>query len=247
MAVLRLGRTTARAALDLLLPPRCLACGELVAEPGTLCAACWPNVRFLSPPHCAVCGYPFEYDAGPDALCAACARERPRYHRARAALRYDEGSARLIVALKHADRTDAAPTYGAWMARAGAELIAEADVLVPVPLHRLRLLLRRYNQAALLAHVIGAASGKRVAPDALQRTRWTKSQGRMNRTQRRANVRGAFAVRRGRVELIADRRVLLIDDVLTTGATVTACTRALEAAGAAWVDVLTLARVVRPL
>jgi len=247
MGVLRVGRNTARAALDLLLPPRCLACGELVAEPGALCAACWPNVRFLSAPHCAICGYPFEYDAGADALCAACSREPPAYHRARAALRYDEGSARLVVALKHADRTDAAPTYGLWMARAGAELIAEADVLVPVPLHRLRLLLRRYNQSALLAHAIAAAARKPVAPDAIQRTRWTKSQGRMNRRDRAANVRGAFAVRRRRAGLIAGRRVLLIDDVLTTGATVAACARALEAAGATQVDVLTLARVVRPL
>ena len=237
----------ARFALDLLLPPRCLACGEPVATPGTLCAACWPDVRFLSAPHCAICGYPFEFDSGPNALCPACMRERPAYDRARAALRYDEGSARLVVALKHADRTDAAPTYGAWMARAGAELIADCDVLVPVPLHRLRLLARRYNQSALLAHAVAAASGKPVAPDALKRVRRTRSQGRMNRRERAANVRGAFAVRRGREARVEGRRVLLIDDVLTTGATVAACTRALNTAGAAEVDVLTLARVVRPL
>jgi ComF family protein len=236
-----------RFALDLLLPARCLSCGELVAEPGALCAACWPKVRFLTAPHCAICGYPFEFDAGHDAVCASCARGRPAFERARAALRYDEGSARLVVALKHADRTDAAPTYGAWMARAGAELLADADVLVPVPLHRLRLLLRRYNQSALLAHALGRVAARPVAPDALQRTRWTRSQGRMNRRLRSANVRGAFAVRRGREALIEGRKVVLVDDVLTTGATVTECTKALYRAGAARVDVLTLARVVRPL
>jgi ComF family protein len=233
-------------ALALVLPPRCLACGEAVESVGTLCAACWSRLRFLAPPHCAACGYPFEFDPGPGALCGACLREPPAFERARAVVVYDEASRPLVVAFKHGDRTDAAGAYGAWMARAGAELLADADLIAPVPLHRLRLLYRRYNQSALLAHAIGAASGVPVAPDLLVRRRHTPSQGRLSVAERQRNVRGAIAVRRRLADGLRDKRVLLVDDVLTSGATAETCARALLRAGARAVDVLTLARVVRP-
>jgi ComF family protein len=234
-----------RAALDAVLPPRCLSCRAEVAAPGTLCHACWQKLAFLGPPHCAACGLPFPFDPGPGALCADCLRERPSWRRARAVLRYDEASRGLAVPFKHADRTDMAPALGAWLARAGAELLADADVLVPVPLHRLRLIARRYNQAALLAIETGRAAGVAVVPDVLVRVRNTPSQGRLKPGERARNVRGAFAIRRGRGAMVKDRRIVLVDDVLTTGATVDACTRALLKAGAAAVDVLTLARVIR--
>lgn len=239
-------RRFARLALDAVLPPQCLACGGAVDSPHVLCPACWSRARFLAPPQCPACGIPFDFDPGAGALCGACARERPIYGRARAVFVYDEASRRLVLAFKHADRTDAAPSYGRWLARAGAELVADAEVAVPVPLHWTRLFQRRYNQSALLAHALGRATGPPVAAAALARTRRTPSQGRLGPAERRRNVRGAFAVREVRRPEIAGRRVLLVDDVLTTGATAQACASALLAAGAVAVDVLTLARVVRP-
>lgn len=239
-------RRLAVAGLGLVLPPRCLSCGATVQQAGALCAACWPALSFLGPPWCDACGYPFEYDQGAGALCAACLRERPAFDRARAALAYDDAGAGLVVALKHRDRTDAAKAHAATMARAGAELLAAAELVVPVPLHRWRLLKRRYNQSALLAQALGAHAGLPVVPDALTRTRNTRPQVGLGPSARQRNVRGAFAVRGRRAADLAGRRVLLVDDVLTTGATAAACARALRAAGAASVDLLTLARVVRP-
>lgn len=235
-------RRMARMAVDAVLPPLCLSCGAQVAEPGVLCAECWAKVGFLSAPCCAACGHPFDFDAGPGALCGRCTAEAPPWRRARAVLRYDEHSRPLILRFKHADRLEGAPAFARWMARAGAEMLAEAEIIVPVPLHRWRLLARRYNQAALLALALGRLSGKAVAPDLLLRTRRTEVQGHLGRDERRRNVRGAFAVKPGAA--VAGRTVLLVDDVLTTGATLGECARVLAGAGAAAVDVLTLGRVV---
>ncbi len=160
-------------------------------------------------------------------------------------MRYDEASRGLVLGFKHADRTDGAPAYGAWLARAGAELIAEADLIAPVPLHWMRLFARRYNQAALLARALARRAGRPVAADLLLRRRHTPSQGRLSPAQRRRNVAGAFAVKPSRRPLLEGRRVLLVDDVLTTGATASACARTLRRDGARAVDVLVLARVVR--
>jgi ComF family protein len=161
-------------------------------------------------------------------------------------LRYDDASRDLVLAFKHADRTDGAPAYGAWLARAGADLVADADAIAPVPLHWTRLFSRRYNQAALLALALGTHAGLPVVPDLLIRRRRTPSQGRMSATGRARNVAGAFSLNARRLAFLEGRRILLIDDVLTTGATVESCARVLLRGGAAAVDVLTLARVVRP-
>ena len=230
-------------ALDLLLPPRCGKCGAAVGGQGGLCAACWRGITFLGAPCCACCGLPLAYDLGADAVCAPCAREPPAFARARAALRYDEESRPLVLAFKHGDWLHLAPTLALWMRQAGAALIAEADVMVPVPLHWTRLFARRYNQAAVLAHALARAGGPPVGADWLERRRRTPSQGKRNAAARRRNVAGAFAVRHGRG--VAGKRVLLIDDVLTTGATLDECARVLRRAGAARVEVLTLARTVR--
>jgi ComF family protein len=232
--------------LDAVLPPQCLGCGALVSDAGTLCADCWEHIDFLGPPQCASCGHPFEYEAGDGALCAACAATPPLYDRARSVFRYDEHSRGLILKFKHADRTHSAPAFGRWLVRAGDELLREADFLAPVPLHRWRLFQRRYNQAALLTCAVAKQAGGNIklSPDLLHRRRRTPPQGRLSRAERMRNMAGAFVVRPGWRARIKGKRVLLVDDVLTTGATATACTRALLDSGARAVDVLTLARVV---
>jgi len=231
--------------LDLVLPPRCVACGAAVAEAGALCPGCWTAIDFLVPPLCPRCGYPFEHELAEPTLCAACRTAPPVYDRARAVLRYDAGSRPMLLAFKHADRTDLAPAFGRWLARAGAELLAESDLVVPVPLHWTRLFARRYNQAALLAQAAARQAGRPCLPDLLVRRRRTRPQS-AGRAARARNVAGAFTVPATKQTRVEGRRILLVDDVRTTGATLDACARALKVAGAAGVDVLTLAMVVRP-
>lgn len=235
----------ARTALDVLLPPQCLSCGALVADPGTLCGRCWGRLTFLDGPACACCGLPFDYDVGEGAVCGACAQLPPRFDRARAVFVYDDASRGLLLAFKHGDRTDFAPAFAHWLARAGAPLLGEVDVIAPVPLHWTRLWRRRFNQAALMAHALGREAGIAVLPEALKRRKRTPSQGGLGRLARKRNLRGAIICPPTRRAAVTGKRVLLIDDVLTTGATADACARALKRAGAAGVDVLTLARVVR--
>lgn len=234
--------TLARRIVDSLLPPLCLCCGAMVAEPGSLCPACWSKLAFLAPPLCHACGHPFELDAGDGALCGRCMAEPPPWDRARAVLRYDDASKPLILRFKHADRLEGAPAFGRWLARAGGDLRDGCDMLVPVPLHRWRLLARRYNQSALLALALGREWGVTAQVDGLRRLRRTPPQGHFSREERLRNVRGAFALRPG-LE-VAGRSVLLVDDVLTTGATLGECAKVLKRAGAVRVDVLTLGRVV---
>ncbi len=238
-AVLGLGK----AALDMVLPPRCLSCGAPVAETGTLCGQCWAGLTFISAPRCLICGIPFVYELPDETLCGQCQRRPPRYDRARAVLRYDVASRGLVIAFKHADRTDAAPTFAAWLQRAAGDILDDGPLLMPVPLHPARLRARRYNQSALLAARLARIAGLDWSADGLVRTRRTRSQGRLGADERRRNVRGAFALSGAGRAAAAGRRVVLIDDVLTTGATVEACARPLRAGGAEAVDVLTLTRV----
>jgi ComF family protein len=230
--------------LDVALPPRCLSCGAIVADVGTLCSACWPEVEFIAQPMCSACGLPLS--AAPPReglLCGGCIASKPPWRQARSVFRYQGVGRALVLAFKHGDRLDAAPSLARWLARAGAPLLADSDVIVPVPLHRRRLFARRYNQSAVLAASLGKIAGLPVSVDALIRIRATPTQGGLDRLARARNVRGAFAVRpRAPVE---GRRIALVDDVMTTGATVGACARALTAAGAVSVDILTLARVTR--
>jgi ComF family protein len=239
----------ATAVLDLLLPPRCLLCGQSTEATGTLCAKCWRGISFIASPLCAGCGLPFPFDPGPGAVCGACIAHPPGWDRARSVMVYDDRSRGLVLALKHADRLHGAPAFGHWLARAGAELLEDADFLVPVPLHWTRLWWRRYNQSAVLAMALATALRRQglkrpvPAPDLLVRRRRTPSQGRRTRSQRADNVRGAFALKRGAAA--AGLRIVLVDDVMTSGATAAECARVLKRAGAARVDVLTLARAVR--
>ena len=220
--------------------------GRSRAGCAALCAECWPAVRFLGSPLCAVCGYPFEFDPGAGALCGACAALQPAFDQARSVFVYDSASRDLLLAFKHADRTDTAPTFARLMAHAAAEMLPYATVIVPVPPHHRRLLARRFNQSALLAQAIGRETAIKAIPDFLVRTRHTPSQGGLSATARRRNVTGAFAVRKEIEDSARGARVLMVDDVFTTGATVGACATALRRAGPAAIDVITLARVVCP-
>jgi ComF family protein len=234
--------------LDALLPPHCLTCDSAVEQQGTLCAACWRGLHLLTPPFCTCCGVPFLHDgqAGPGGLCPACLERRPAFAAARAAFRYDEGAKRLLLPFKHADRTDLAGAIAAQMARATPEMLARADLLAPVPLHWRRLVSRRYNQAALLAGALARHARRPWLPDLLRRTRPTPSLGERGAAERAMLVEGAFAVRPGARAAIAGTRVLLVDDVMTSGATVEACAAVLLGAGAAAVEVLAAARVPDP-
>jgi len=239
-------RLAGRRLLDLVLPPHCLKCGVIVGEPGSLCTPCWEGMTFITRPHCAQCGIPFTFAAEIGAVCGACIRRPPLYLRARAVFVYDDNSRDLVLGFKHADRTEAAPAFGRWMARAGAEILADAELIVPVPLHWTRLWRRRFNQSALLAKALAAETGITMIPDLLIRRRRTPSQGGLGPAGRVRNVRGAFAINPRQRGKLAGRRVVLVDDVHTTGATLEACTRVLLRAGAGSVDALTLARVPRP-
>jgi ComF family protein len=239
-------RTTLRLALDIALPPLCPTCREPVAQHGGLCAACWSKLSFIAAPYCARLGIPFAYDPGPGILSMEAIAAPPSYNRARSAVRFDDTARTLIHSLKYGDRTDLAPSAGRWMATAGRELLAGADGLVPVPLHWRRLWARRFNQSAALAQSVSRMSGVAVAGDLLKRVKATPQQVGLSRTERAANVQGAFKVPPDAKAQVKGRRLILIDDVITSGATVEACARTLLRAGAANVDVLTLARVVSP-
>ncbi len=237
-----------RGVLDTVLPGRCLVCSAVVDEPGALCAGCFREVGFISAPFCQCCGVPLAHAGLADrqGRCPFCVAEPPPFARARAAFRYDAPTRRVILAFKHADRPEMAAPLARHMWRAGRAMLDTADVIVPVPLHRWRLLRRRYNQAALLARAVGKLAGTRVLVDGLCRLRATPSLGDHTAEERAGIVAGAFAVPRRHVPLIGGRRVVVVDDVMTSGATVSACARALLEAGAAQVDVLVAARVPHP-
>jgi ComF family protein len=232
--------------LDMLLPPNCLACDAPVDADGQFCLPCFRKANFISAPFCRQCGVPLPFGFGASGLCQLCSTEPPAFTQARAALRYDELSRRLILPFKYSDRTDAANGLALLMARAGAGLLAEAELLIPVPLHKTRLRQRRYNQAALLAAALGRIAKIPVQPDALIRNRATIALGPLNLVERRAELDGAIMARPSRASGLAAKRILLIDDVMTSGSTANACAITLLAAGARRVDVLTAARVPDP-
>ena len=239
-------RGAATGLLDLLLPPRALDDGagrNQSVQTAGLTAEAWRRIAFIEAPVCDGCGTPFDYDLGPGARCAACQARQPAFDHARAACLYDEHARDLILKLKHADRTDLSGLFARWIARAAADLLPQIDAVVPVPLHRWRLLRRRYNQAAEIARPLARLGNLAYMPDALMRRRATASQAGKSADGRRRNVAGVFVVTPRWRSRVAGARLLLIDDVLTTGATVEGCARALKSAGAASVDVAVIARV----
>lgn len=241
--LLGLPRRAAAELLDVVLPPRCPACREIVPADGVFCAACWRQIDYLTEPVCACCGRPFPYDVGKDAICGDCAATPPPYRTARAAVAYNDASAGLVLGLKYGDRTHLARIMAGMMARVAANPLASGALVVPVPLHPRRMRRRLFNQAALLARALAKGTNAEVGLDILHRRRDTPPTRGMSRVQRARNVAGAFRVMPKAKARLAGRNVLLVDDVMTTGATVEACARALLRAGSPIVDIVTFARV----
>ncbi len=241
------GMLAGRQVLDLVLPPHCPACDTIVDTPGQFCVPCFRRAALIVPPCCVRCGIGFSSleAGGLSHTCAGCLLEPPPWRSGRAAFTYDEFSRRLVLPLKYGDRTENAVVLARHMARAGRGLLDGCDLLVPVPLHRRRLFSRRYNQAALLAQAVGRMSGRPVLVDALARVRQTAPLVGQSPSERRRSVADAIRVRPNRLAALAGRHVVLVDDVLTTGATAGACATALLEAGAASVDVLAAARTAR--
>jgi ComF family protein len=234
-----------RAAIDVVMPPLALdgVRGAAAMQSPGLTADAWVKIAFLDAPVCDGCGAPQAYDAGPGARCPACLSRQRAFDRVRAAVTYDDASRDLILKLKRADRTDLAGLFALWLSRAARDLIEDADAVIPVPLHATRLMGRRFNQAAEIARPLARRAGLTYLPDVLIRRRDTKSQGGRSASGRRRNVQGAFAVPPRARAKIAGKRILLVDDVLTTGATAEGCARVLKAAGASAVHVAAVARV----
>jgi ComF family protein len=228
----------------ILFPPVCAGCRRHVSQPGVLCGECWPKLRFIERPLCPVMGTPFTHDMGDGFLSAEAIADPPPFERARAAVVYSGVAREMVQGLKYHDRTDLAPWMAGWMARAGAELIAEAEVVVPVPLHWRRVWRRQFNQSAELGRALARRAGLPFAPSAVKRVKLSRQQVGLERRQREENVRAAFRVPVEAEIEIAGRRVLVKDDVFTTGATVRAVAKALKRGGAGTVDVLTFARVL---
>jgi ComF family protein len=239
------GQWLAARLVDQLYPPTCAGCGAPIASDGGLCPKCFRGLVPISAPLCPVLGIPFEIDLGPDALSAEALADPPPFARARAAVRYGEVAQTLVGRLKYGDRIELAGLCARLMAGAGHAYWAARPLLVPVPLHRSRLRFRRYNQSLLLAQALGRHLGLEVDPQLVTRHRRTRSQVGLSGDGRARNVDGAFSAHADAITRIRGRRVVLVDDVYTTGATVKAVTKALQRAGADSIDVLTFARVVR--
>ncbi len=231
--------------LDALLPPICPVTKEIVDAPGALTPKAWAGLEFIAEPVCAACGHPFEYAGFEDQLCGVCEARMPRIAYTRSALVYNDVSRALILALKHGGYTDGVARMAQWMARAGKALYAEQTLVVPVPLHLRRRIKRRFNQSALLGRALAKQKNLQFCPQLLDRKRNTPTQAGRNARARKRNVAGAFMVPERYRNNIKGAHILLVDDVRTTGATLDACARPFLAAGAAQVNALTLARIVK--
>jgi ComF family protein len=248
--MLTLGKTVGQALLkgvatarDVVVPPLCLTCDTILDEAGGCCPSCWQKIRFIAPPYCEITGKPFSHDLGKGMLSADAIADPPPYEMCRSAVLYDDRTRRLVTGLKYGDRTDLAPWMAKWMVVAGREMLVPDTIIVPVPLHPARLLQRRFNQSAELGRVIAKSTGMAFRPDWLLRVRKTRQQVGLSSSQRARNVQGSFRVPVERKPELAGKRIVLIDDVYTSGATAKAATRALKRGGAASVSVLTFARV----
>ncbi len=246
--VTQLAGESLRYSADLILPAVCVSCSALITRHNLLCPRCWGGLNLITPPYCDKLGIPLPaYEGTETHISMQALANPPIFSRARAAAHYSGIIRRLIVRFKFEDKHEPLPLFVRLMREAGRGLLDDADLLVPVPLHRLRLLQRRFNQSALLAKGLSRVSGVRACVTSLQRTKRTRAQVGLAQDARQHNVADAFAVSRGGQNAVSGKRVLLIDDVMTTGATANACAAALLEAGAKNVDVLAIALVAHGL
>lgn len=229
---------------DVLLPPRCIRCGKIISGNDSLCVECFNEVNFISKPYCSKCGHPFE-EAPSDKkmLCGTCMKKlKTPFRLSRSALHYDDASKAMILSFKFMDKTENAATFAKWLKLAGSDIFKEGvDVIVPIPLHYTRLLKRRYNQSALLAKELSKITGIKVDYTSVIRHVKTKPQVEFSGHARVKNVKDAFQVKHP--EKLKGLRVVLLDDVMTTGSTLRECALAMKHAGVKSVDTLTIARV----
>ena len=237
-----------RKTLDFLLPPQCAQCGVHIDRTPGLCVSCWEKIHFIADAHCRCCGYPFEIETleKTETLCLSCHRSPRPYTQLKSSCVYDEASKPLLLRFKHGDGTHLAPLFVQWLAQVGKESIQNSDLLIPVPLHWRRLVKRGYNQAALLAQGLGAHFRKPVALHLLRRSRHTPSQGIKSLAQRHQNVSGAFSIKPAPRHPLIGQKVVLVDDVYASGATLEECARVLNKHGVQCITILTIARVLRP-
>ncbi|MEM7650656.1 MAG: ComF family protein [Pseudomonadota bacterium] len=231
--------------IDTVLPPRCVITGEMVDKQGMIAPEAWAQLEFIADPKCAQCGFPFEFEVEKGSLCASCIDRPPPFKTVRSALKYNDASRDLVLGFKHADKLHSVLAFIPWLEKAGADMLEDADFLVPVPLHRWRLLGRRYNQSAIIGQELSKSTKIPMIVDAIKRIRATPSQGYLKAAERHKNVKHAFAMNSKRQEIMKGKTVVIIDDVFTTGATVKECTKTLLKAGVKEVHILTLTRTIR--
>ena len=234
-------RSSFKKLLNAFFPPQCLICSEKVSEINSLCAQCWQQMTFISKPYCEICCVPFPTQLK-EKICPFCQEDKPVYDMVRSVVRFDDFSARLVHALKYNDHTELAPALARLIVNSGQEVLSDADYIVPVPLHRRRLRQRKFNQAQLLAKFISRVTGIKTIPDLLIRTKDIPSQSGLNRRQRITNVCTAFSIDPRHANLIRGSRIIIVDDVVTTGATLNECSKCLLLAGSSKVYGLSFAR-----
>jgi ComF family protein len=230
--------------LNILIPHTCLGCRKVMPEESSLCPECWKKMDFLSTPFCPQCAQPFEVAAEQNLLCGKCLESLPAFSQTRALWVYNDASKSVILRFKHADATYAAPTFAKWLRRAGHDILHEADYLIPVPLHWTRLFKRKYNQAALLANCLSKETKIPCLPHSLKRIKATPPQGSFSFKERQKNTERAFFISSKEALPLQNKCVILIDDVMTSGSTVSACAATLLKSGVQKVYVLVLARAL---
>jgi len=224
--------------LNFLLPPHCPICHEKVIEPHAICGMCFSKLHFIGDNVCSVCGAPLPLKGSK--ICGQCLQKKPAFNKAKSTLIYNETSKKLILPFKHSDHLELAPLIAKWMILCGKDLIQNRDIIMPVPLHKRRLFKRKYNQSAILSKIIAKQFCKDYQPSILQRIKNTPTQGHLNFKMRQKNIKGVFSVVNS--NKITDKKILLIDDVYTSGATLNECAKVLIKSGAKQVDCLTFCR-----
>ena len=241
MHIFKSTKRISQVVLDIILPPKCMSCSCVVNQHGNLCPECWDNLSYIGKHKCHICGLPFEFDMGEKAICPACTNDKPEFKKAVAVCKYEGAGRKIAIKLKFGDSTNLAPYMAKMMSTAGRDLISECEIIAPVPLHYRRKLKRKYNQASMLALNIAKITGKAYAPKLLKRVKATKQQTKLSKKARKENVQDAFAAANMDIK---GKKVLLVDDVMTTGATMSECAKALKTAGAKKVCCVVFARVV---